>query len=66
VLADEYDNATKKFDYGMLFFQTSIVLGVVCIIIYDNPKLQKAFITLMILFDVIGIFMSSYIYILAP
>lgn len=66
VLADKYDNATKKFDYGMLFFQISIVLGAVCIIIYDNPKLQKAYITLMIIFGVIGIFMSSYGYILAP
>jgi hypothetical protein len=66
VLADAYDNATKMFDHGMLFFQTSIVLGAVCIIIYDNPKLQKAFIRLMILFGVIGIFMLSYGYILAP
>lgn len=65
MLADKYDNATKKFDYGMLFFQISIVLGAVCIIIYDNPKLQKAYITLMIIFGVIGIFMSSYGYILA-
>ena len=66
VLADKYDNATKKFDYGMLFFQISIVLGAVCIIIYDNPKLQKTFIVLMIFFGIIGIFMSSYGYILAP
>jgi len=66
LLADEYDNATKKFDIGMLFFQISIVLGAVCIIIYDNPKLQKGFITLMIIFGIIGIIMSSYGYILAP
>ncbi|MGB5554352.1 MAG: DUF4337 domain-containing protein [Flavobacteriaceae bacterium] len=66
LLADEYDNATKKFDLGMLFFQISIVLGAVCIIIYDNPKLQKAFITLMIIFGIIGIFMSAYGYTLAP
>ncbi len=65
-LADDYDTATKKFDLGMLFFQISIVLGAVCIIIYDNPKLQKAFITLMIVFGIIGIFLSSYGYILAP
>jgi len=66
ILADEYDVATKKFDLGMLFFQISIVLGAVCIIIYDNPKLQKAFIILMIIFGAIGIFMSSYGYSLAP
>lgn len=65
-LADEYDVATKKFDLGMLFFQISIVLGAVCIIIYDNPKLQKAFITLMIIFGIIGIFLSVYGYLLAP
>lgn len=65
-LADDYDNATKKFDLGMLFFQISIVLGAVCIIIYDNPKLQKAFITLMIIFGVVGICMSTYGYVLAP
>lgn len=65
-LADDYDTATKKFDLGMLFFQISIVLGAVCIIIYDNPKLQKAFITLMIVFGIIGILLSSYGYILAP
>ncbi len=65
-LADEYDTATKKFDLGMLFFQISIVLGAVCIIIYDNPKLQKAFIVLMIVFGIVGIFMSTYGYMLAP
>jgi len=65
-LADEYDTATKKFDLGMLFFQICIVLGAVCIIIYDNPKLQKGFITLMILCGVIGIIMSLYGYSLAP
>lgn len=65
-LAEEYDNATKKFDLGMLFFQISIVLGAVCIIIYDNPKLQKTFIATMIICGLIGIAMSSYGYSLAP
>ena len=65
-LADKYDNATKKFDLGMLFFQISIVLGAVCIIIYDNPKLQKTFIIIMILCGILGIMMSSYGYSLAP
>ncbi|EAR01583.1 DUF4337 domain-containing protein [Maribacter sp. HTCC2170] len=66
VLADEYDVATKKFDIGMLFFQISIVLGAVCIIIYDNPKLQRMFIKLMVVFGTIGLIMSIYGYILAP
>lgn len=65
-LAEKYDNATKKFDLGMLFFQICIVLGAVCIIIYDNPKLQKGFIILMIICGIIGIIMSSYGYSLAP
>lgn len=66
VLADEYDFATKKFDLGMLFFQISIVLGAVCIIIYDNPKLQKAFIISMVIFGIIGILLSIYGYTIAP
>lgn len=65
-LADNYDNATKKFDSGMLFFQISIVLGAVCIIIYDNPKLQKTFIIIMIICGILGIMASSYGYSLAP
>ncbi len=65
-LADKYDNATKKFDLGMLFFQISIVLGAVCIIIYDNPKLQKTFIVIMVICGILGIMMSSYGYSLAP
>ncbi len=65
-LADVYDVATKKFDIGMLFFQIAIVLGAVCIIIYDNPRLQKTFILLMLAFGVIGIGFSIYGYILAP
>ena len=66
LLADEYDHVTKWFDLGMLFFQISIVVGAVCIIIYDNPKLQKAFIALMIIFGLMGLVMSSYGYSLAP
>lgn len=66
VLAEKYDIATRKFDFGVLFFQVSIVLGAVCIIIYDNPKLQKTFIVLMIVFGVIGIALSLYGYSLAP
>lgn len=65
-LADDYDNATKKFDLGLLFFQICIVLGAVCIIIYDNPKLQKSFITLMVIFGLIGVLLSIYGYTLAP
>lgn len=65
-LAIEYDIATKKFDIGMLFFQISIVLGAVCIIIYDNASLQKWFIRLMIIFGSIGIALSAYGYTLAP
>ena len=65
-LAEEYDFATKKFDLGMLFFQISIVLGAVCIIIYDNPLLQKAFIIGMIITGIIGILLSIYGYSLAP
>lgn len=65
-LAATYDYATKKFDYGMLFFQICIVLGAVCIIIYDNPILQKNLIILMIIFGITGTILSIYGYLLAP
>lgn len=64
-MADTMDKATQKFDLGMLFFQISLVLGAVCVIIYDNPKLQRAFIVLMLVFGVIGIAYSTYGYILS-
>ncbi|MBM1107561.1 DUF4337 domain-containing protein [Aurantibacter crassamenti] len=66
VLATEYDSATKKFDIAMLFFQISIVLGAVCIIIYDSPRLQKTFIVLMIIFGVLGTIIATYGYLIAP
>jgi len=50
----------------MFFFQISIVLGAVCIIIYGNPKLQKTFIMLMIITGILGMLMSGYRYSLAP
>lgn len=65
-LATEYDIATHKFDIGMLFFQISIVLGAICIIIYDSPKLQRGFIILMAVFGIIGLILSIYGYSLAP
>ena len=65
-LAATYDYATKKFDYGMLFFQICIVLGAVCIIIYDNPILQKSLIVLMIIFGITGTILSIYGFLLAP
>ncbi|TLP81223.1 DUF4337 domain-containing protein [Maribacter sp. ACAM166] len=65
-LAATYDYATKKFDYGMLFFQICIVLGAVCIIIHDNPLLQKSLIVLMVVFGITGTIFSIYGYLLAP
>ncbi|MEX0274124.1 MAG: DUF4337 domain-containing protein [Flavobacteriaceae bacterium] len=65
-LADQYDRATKRFDLGMLFFQIGIVIGAVCIIIYDNPRLQKTFIIIMILSGIIGTIFSIYGYSMAP
>ncbi|MRH99915.1 DUF4337 family protein [Kriegella sp. EG-1] len=65
-LAKQYDDATKKFDIAMLFFQISIVLGAVCIIIYDSPKLQKSFIVLMVIFGITGTITAIYGYMIAP
>lgn len=61
-LADRMDNATQKFDIAMLFFQISLVLGAVCVIIYDNPFLQKSLITIMLIFASIGIVFSIWGY----
>ncbi|HDZ06328.1 hypothetical protein LCGC14_0148540 [marine sediment metagenome] len=65
-LTKSYDYATKRFDYALLFFQICIVLGAVCIIIYDNPRLQKGLIVLMIIFGITGASLSIYGYLLAP
>ena len=65
-LAEKYDSATQKFDFGLLFFQISIVLGAVCIIIYDNPLLQKSLVVLMIIFGIIGVCLSTYGYLISP
>lgn len=59
------DKATNQFDIGMLFFQISLVLGAICVIIYDNAKLQKAFIGLMIFSGAAGICFSIYGYMLS-
>lgn len=63
---EKLDAATNKFDMGMLFFQISLVLGAVCIIIYDNPKMQKAFIVAMIGSGLVGIAFSIYGFSLIP
>jgi hypothetical protein len=64
-MAAELDEATNKFDISMLFFQISLVLGAVCIIIYDNPKLQRFFIAGMIVAGTTGILFSIYGYLLS-
>ncbi len=64
-MAAKLDNATNKFDISMLFFQISLVLGAVCIIIYDNPKLQKMFIRFMIFSGSMGILFAIYGYYLS-
>ncbi len=53
--AAKLEKATNKFDISMMFFQISLVLGAVCVIIYDNPRLQKSFIALMLISGTIGI-----------
>ncbi|SOE20340.1 protein of unknown function [Spirosomataceae bacterium TFI 002] len=63
--AEKMDISTQKFDLAMLFFQIALVLGAVCIIIYDNPRLQKTFIGLMVSCGVLGICFSIYGYALS-
>jgi hypothetical protein len=62
---EKLDKACNQFDKGLLFFQISLVLGAVCVIIYDNPVLQRAFIVLMIIFGSTGVGLSLYGFFLA-
>lgn len=64
-LAEQMDVSTQRFDLAMLFFQIALVLGAVCIIIYDNPKLQKTFIAGMIACGILGIGFAFYGYFLS-
>ena len=64
-IASKLDQATQKFDIGMLFFQISLVLGAVCVIIYDNPRLQKSFIVIMLFCAAVGIGFSVHGYFLS-
>ena len=64
--ADAYEFAGKKLDLGILFFQIGIVLGAVCILIYDHPTMQKVFIGLMAIFGLLGTVISCYAYSLVP
>lgn len=63
--AEKMDISTQRFDLAMLFFQIALVLGAVCIIIYDNPKLQKIFITGMISCGILGVGFATYGYFLS-
>ncbi len=65
-LTQDYDSATQKLDLGKLLFQICIVLGAVCIVIRENKKLQKNFISLMLMFGAIGILISVYGFTIAP
>jgi hypothetical protein len=63
--SDKFEKANSKFDIGMLFFQISLVLGAICVIIYDNPKLQKFFIGTMICCGTAGVIFSIWGYLLS-
>ena len=54
-ITNKLNDSEDKFDISNLFFQIALVLGAVCIIIYDNPKLQNWLLKMMILFAIIGI-----------
>jgi hypothetical protein len=60
--AEVLELASNKFDLATMFFQISLVLGAVCIIIYDNPLLQRTFIILMVLIAVLGVGFSLWGY----
>ncbi|WP_411032007.1 DUF4337 family protein [Spongiimicrobium sp. 3-5] len=66
VLTTGYERAVRKFGLGIVFFQICIVLGAVCLIITDSPKLQRGFIFSMICFGLIGVAIFGYGWTLAP
>jgi hypothetical protein len=63
--AQKLEFASNKFDLATMFFQIALVLGAVCIIIYDNPKLQKTFLVGMAGLCVLGIAWSVWAYYLS-
>jgi hypothetical protein len=63
--SEKLEKANNKFDIGMLFFQISLVLGAICVIIYDNPKLQRFFIGFMIVCGTSGVIFSILGYLLS-
>jgi len=65
-LSNEYGIASKKFDYALFFYQVSIMLGVICIIIKDNISIQKIFAFLMVIAGTIATLISIYGYTLIP
>jgi hypothetical protein len=65
VTAARLNRAEAKFDMSTFFFQVCLVLGAVCVIIYDNPKLQRAFVFGMIGCGVLGMALATYGYLLS-
>lgn len=65
-ITDQYEKATQKFDLGMLFFQISIVLGAIGIMLHRNPIMQNMFILLVIICGLLGAVIALYGYSLAP
>jgi Domain of unknown function (DUF4337) len=63
--AEILEHASGKFDLAAMFFQIALVLGAVCIIIYDNPRLQKSFIAAMLVLGIIGCGFSAWGYMLS-
>jgi hypothetical protein len=57
-----YNIAESKFDISALFFQISLVLGAICIVFYDNPRLQRAFVLLMVIIGILGSGFAVYGY----
>ena len=65
VTAARLNRAESQFDVSTLFFQVCLVLGAVCVIIYDNPRMQKAFVAGMIGCGAVGVAFAAYGYLLS-
>jgi hypothetical protein len=63
--AARLSHAESQFDVSTLFFQVCLVLGAVCVIIYDNPKMQRAFVYGMLTCGGLGVVFAIYGYVLS-
>lgn len=64
-LIEKYEIAESKFDLSKLFFQICLVLGAICVLLNDSPKIQRYYVFMMIGMGTIGCGFGFWGYLLA-